>query len=317
MQNIKNLLIYILKKLVTFLIVALGVVTVSFSIQLFSNVDPAELLVRKQNVFATEEQIEIVREELGLNDPFHERYFNYIGGLFKGDLGISLINDEPVTDNIKEVLPVTVALVSMSMLWVVFFTIVFSVLSVIRKNGVIDNIIRVICIIGICVPSFWLALMLLVAFAIKIPIFNVISDGSFKSLVLPSLALSIPITGISIRVLRATIINELKSDYVTYAKARGFSNLQIIFGEVLRNALPASITLFAQYCAALFGVSALVESVFSIQGLGLYLMEASERMDIYSFSGAVLVAALLFVFFNILADIISGLICPTYRRKSI
>ena len=166
-------------------------------------------------------------------------------------------------------------------------------------------------------PSFWLALILLTAFAVQIPIFSVISDGSFKSLILPSVAMAVPIICIAARVLRAAVLNELKSDYVTYAKARGFSNAQIVYGEVLRNALPAAITLFAQYCAALFGTSALVESVFSIQGLGIYLMESCESMDIYGISGSILVCGVLFVLFNTLADLLSSAICPAYRRKAV
>ena len=97
---------------------------------------------------------------------------------------------------------------------------------------------------------------------------------------------------------------------------RGFSNAQIVYGEVLRNALPAAITLFAQYCAALFGTSALVESVFSIQGLGIYLTKSCESMDIYGISGSILVCGVLFVLFNTLADLLSSAICPAYRRKA-
>lgn len=158
---------------------------------------------------------------------------------------------------------------------------------------------------------------LLTAFAVNIPIFNVIADGSIKSLILPSIAMAVPIICISTRVLRASVLNELKSDYVLFARARGFSNSQIVFGEVLRNALPAAITLFVQYCAALFGTSALVESVFSIDGLGIYLMESCESMDVYGISGAILVCAVLFVLFNTVADILSSVICPAYRRKRV
>ena len=122
-----------------------------------------------------------------------------------------------------------------------------------------------------------------------------ISDGSIKSLILPSISIAIPIACISIRVLRAAVINELKSDYVTYAKARGFSTSKIVYGEVLRNAFPSAITLFAQYCASVFGTSALIETVFSIQGLGYYLTEACESMDVYGISGVVLICAILFV----------------------
>lgn len=311
---LKNKLI---KKAAGIVLVIFGVVTLSFCLQLFTGTDPAEMIVRKQNVFATEEQIQSVREELGLDAPFHERYLNYISDVVRGDLGTAITNRKPVIDNIKEALPVTCVIVVMSMTWVVLFTVIIAAISVILNGGVFDNVMRIICMTGICVPSFWLALILLTAFAVNIPIFSVISDGSLKSMILPSAAMAVPIICIATRVLRASILNELKSDYVTYARARGFSNTQIIFGEVLKNALPAAITLFAQYCAALFGTSALVESVFSIKGLGMYLMESCESMDIYGISGAVLVCAILFVLFNTVADILSSILCPAYRRDSV
>lgn len=237
---------YIRKRLISFIIVLFGVVTLSFCLQLFTGTDPAEIIVRKSNVFATEEQIQAVRVELGLDAPFHMRYLDYIKGVLTGDLGTAITNRQLVIENIKAALPVTCMLVVMAMLWVIIFTVLIAAISVIRKGGIFDNAARIVCIIGICVPSFWLALVLLTAFAVKIPIFSVISDGSFKSLILPSVAMAVPIICISVRVLRASILNELKSDYVTYAKARGFSNSQIVYGEVLRNALPSAITLFAQ-----------------------------------------------------------------------
>ena len=306
----------ITKRIINFILVIWGVVTLSFCLQVFTGTDPAEMIVRKVNVFATEEQIQAVREELGLDAPFLERYTDYIKGVLTGDLGTAITNRQPVIENIKDALPVTCMLVVMAMAWVILFTVLIAAISVIRKGGIFDNVMRIICIIGICVPSFWLALILLTAFAVQIPIFSVISDGSFKSLILPSVAMAVPIICIAARVLRAAVLNELKSDYVTYARARGFSNAQIVYGEVLRNALPAAITLFAQYCAALFGTSALVESVFSIQGLGIYLMESCESMDIYGISGSILVCGVLFVLFNTLADLLSSAICPAYRRKA-
>lgn len=306
----------LLRRILGLVIVIYGVITLSFCLQIFTGTDPAETIVRKQNVFATEAQIQAVREELGLDAPFGERYVNYIIGVVKGDLGTAITNKKPVIENIKEVLPVTSMLIIMAMFWVGVFTIIIAGISVILKGGVFDNVMRIICIIGICVPSFWLALMLLTAFAVEIPIFKVIFDGSLKALILPSISMAFPIMCISTRVLRASVLNELNSDYVTYSKARGFTNSQIIYGEVLRNALPAAITLFAQYCAALFGTSALVELVFSIKGLGAYLMEACESMDIYGISGSILVCAILFVLFNTVADILSGMICPAYRRKT-
>lgn len=305
------------RKLLGLVIVIFGVITLSFCLQIFTGTDPAEMIVRKQSVFATEEQIQAVRVELGLDAPFHERYTDYIKGVLAGDLGTAITNKKPVAENIKAALPVTAVLIIMAMLWVAVFTVIIATITVILKGGVFDHVMRIVCIIGICVPSFWLALILLTAFAVEIPIFNVISDGSLKSLILPSVSMAFPVICISIRVLRASVLNELKSDYVTYAKARGFTSTQIIYSEVLRNSLPAALTLFAQYCAALFGTSALVEGVFSIQGLGSYLIESCERMDIYGVSGAILVCAVLFVLFNTAADLLSSIICPAYRRKRV
>lgn len=305
------------KRIINFILVVLGVVTLSFFLQVFTGTDPAEMIVRKVNVFATEEQIQAVREELGLDAPLLERYADYIKGILAGDLGTAITNRKPVIENIKNALPVTCMLVAMVMAWVIVFTVLIAAISVIRKGGIFDNVMRIVCMIGICVPSFWLALILLTAFAVQIPIFKVISDGSMKSLILPSVAMAVPIICISTRVLRAAVLNELKSDYVTYSRARGFSNVQVVYGEILRNALPTAITLFAQYCAALFGTSALVESVFSIQGLGIYLMESCESMDIYGISGCILVCGVLFVLFNALADMLSSIICPAYRRSAI
>lgn len=305
------------KRLLNFVLVVGGVLTLSFFLQVFTKTDAAEMMVRKNNLYATEEQIQAVREELGLDAPIGERYVSYIKGILRGDLGTALTNREPVAENIKAVLPVTCVMILLAIVWVIVFTVLVGAVCVIRKNGVFDNVVRILCLIGICVPSFWLALLLLMGFAVKIPIFDVVADGSLKSLLLPSIAMAVPIICIGVRVLRASVLSECKSDYVLYAKARGFSNTKVIFTEVLRNALPSSITLFAQYCAALFGTSALVESVFSIDGLGSYLMKSCEGMDVYGISGSILICGILFVLLNTVADILSGIICPTYRRKDV
>lgn len=182
--------IRLLKKLLGLAAVILGVVTLSFCLQLFTGTDPAEIIVRKQSVFATEEQIQAVRQDLGLDAPFGERYADYIKGVFSGDLGTAIVNKKPVMENILEVLPVTCMLIGMSMFWVAVFTILLAAFSIIFKGGLFDNAMRLICILGICVPSFWLALILLTAFAVELPVFKVIFDGSLKALILPSISMA-------------------------------------------------------------------------------------------------------------------------------
>ena len=168
-------------------------------------------MLRKNSLFATEEQIQTVREQLGLDAPFHERYIDYIKGVATGDLGTAITNRQPVIENIKDALPVTCTMIIMAMAWVILFTVILSAISVIRKNGIFDNVTRIVCIIGICVPSFLACFNSLDGlFAVNIPIFSVIADGSIKSLILPSIAMAVPIICISTRVLRASVLNELK-----------------------------------------------------------------------------------------------------------
>ena len=132
----------ITKRIINFILVIWGVVTLSFCLQVFTGTDPAEMIVRKVNVFATEEQIQAVREELGL-----ERYTDYIKGVLTGDLGTAITNRQPVIENIKDALPVTCMLVVMAMAWVIIFTVLIAAISVIRKGGIFDNVMRIICII--------------------------------------------------------------------------------------------------------------------------------------------------------------------------
>lgn len=195
----------VIKRLLNFILVVWGVVTLSFSLQIFTGTDPAEMLVRKNNIFATDEQVQAVRESLGLDASFSERYASYIKGILHGDLGIAITNRKPVIENITDALPVTCMMILMAIAWVILFTVLIAAISVIRRNGIFDNVARMLCIIGICVPSFWLALVLLTVFAVKIPLFHVIADGSFKSLILPSISMAVPIICIATRVLRASI----------------------------------------------------------------------------------------------------------------
>ena len=252
----------IVKRIITLLIVTLGVVTLSFCLQIFTGTDPAEMLVRKTTLFATEEQIQAMRVELGLDGTLSEQYADYIKGLLTGDLGISITNRKPVIDNIRDALPVTCMLVIMSMLWVAILTVLISAFSVIWKDKAFDHATRVICIIGICVPSFWLALILLIAFAVEIPIFSVISDGS--------------------------IIKELKA----YSKTDVYldeldKKLENVIRCSFRNELaPGASTTAAQFilrfglvAVLLIGGNLVIEGMLSIPMLILFLLFAGRIYD--------------------------------------
>ncbi len=282
----------------------------SFIFSNISNVDPAEALARRNMLNLTSEQIEEMREEMGLNLPIHKQYLNWVGQCIKGNLGISLLTRNPVSIDIAEKMPATLLLVGMAFLWIILMTFPISILSAIRKDSFFDHALRMITIIGISMPNFWLGFIMLIMFAIMIPIFDVVDYGSFKSLILPSLTLAIPIISSSIRLFRATILSNMNKDFVTYAKARGISRTNIIWKHILKNSMPPMVTVFCQHLGYMMAGSAIIENVFSWPGIGSHLVNAIIGRDLPTINGCVLVIAVIFVLCNLLADIVNIIINP-------
>lgn len=301
---------YIKKRLIGLVVVLFGVTILAFIFSNISPVDPAEAFLARSVPNPTEEQIEVLREEMGLNLPIYKQYIHWLGASLKGDLGISLTSRNPVSHEIAKKLPATLIIVAMAMVWIIFITIPISIISAIGKNGKFDHITRGITMLGISIPNFWLGFMLLSLFAVLLPFFKVVDFGSLKSIILPSLTLAIPFICSLSRLLRATLLENLNADYVTYARARGLSNKRIIVNHVLKNAMPPTITVLCQYFGYMIAGSAIVEHVFSWPGLGMHLVSAIFGRDLPTISGCVLVIAFIFVLSNLLADVLSLIINP-------
>ncbi len=297
--------IYIRKRFLNLLLVLIGVTLLSFLLSNLSSVDSAEAFARRSLMNPSPEQIEEIRREMGLDRPLYQQYFKWIGDSLRGELGISFLTRNPVSLDIARKLPVTMQLVGLAFLWIVLVSIPVSVVSAVKKNSVFDHLIRGITVFGISIPNFWLGFLLLLFFAVTFSGFKVVDPGSFRGLVLPSLALAIPIISSTIRLFRATILANLNKDYVSYAKARGLGAKRIVWGHVLKNSLPPMITMFCQYLGYMVAGSAVVESIFSLKGIGMHLVDAIIGRDLPTINGCVLVIALIFVFFNTLADLIN------------
>lgn len=305
----------IVKKLLSLIIVLLGVTMLTFAFSHLSPVDPAEAYLARTIQNPTQEQIEAVREQLGLNVPIHKQYINWISGCLSGDFGTSLLTKNPVLHDIAQKLPATLSIVGLAMVWIVLFTLVFSIACAYWKDSVFDHAIRAVTILGVSLPNFWLGFILLSIFAISIPMFKVVDFGSFKSMILPSVTLAIPVACGITRLLRSTIISTLSKEHVVYAKARGLSGMTILFRHVLKNSLPPVVTVLFQYFGYMIAGSAIVESVFSWPGLGGYLVEAIIGRDMITISGCVLVIAAVFVFCNLLADLMGSLLNPKLSQR--
>ncbi|QOR37011.1 ABC transporter permease [Clostridium sp. 'deep sea'] len=290
--------------------VLIGVTILSFVFSNISTIDPAEALARRNMVNPTLDQIEQIREEMGLNLPLHKQYLSWVSQCIKGNLGISLITRNPVSVDIAKKLPATLMMVAASFIWIITITFPMSILSAIKKDSFFDHLLRMITIIGMSVPSFWLGFIMLITFAVIFPVFNVVDYGNLKSLILPSLTLAIPIISTSIRLFRATIISNMNKDFVTYAKARGISSANIICRHVLKNSLPPMVTVLCQNLGYMIAGSAIMENVFSWPGIGSHLVDAIIGRDLPTINGCVLVIAVIFVLCNLVADILSIIINP-------
>ena len=170
--------------------------------------------------------------------------------------------------------------------------------------------------LGICMPTFWLGFLLLLAFAVKLQIFTVVPAPGLKGLLLPSFTLAVPVICAFIRLFRSSLLGELGRDYVVYAKARGLSPGRILSHHVARNALPPIITLFCQYLGYLIAGGAVVESVFSISGIGSYLISCVIAADTTAVATCIMIIAAIFVLSNLAGDIINRMLCPWMVRET-
>lgn len=307
---------YIRKRLLNFIIVMLGVSIFSFCLIALSGTDPAKVIALRSNSGASEAMIEQVREDLGLTGTLPERYVKWSSGILKGDWGYSVYSFRSVSEDFAQYFPTTIALVLLSLIWVVIISVPVSLLCALKPNGIFDHIVRAVTILGICVPAFWLGYLLLLLLAVKIPIFTVSPAPGIPGLILPSLTLALPLICSFIRLFRASLLEQEHKDYVDFARARGFSHRRILVNHVLHNALPPMVTLFCQYLGYLIAGGAVVESVFSLKGIGSYLIACISAGDSIAVASCVVVIAAVFVAANFAGDIVNRLLCPWMVRET-
>ena len=203
----------------------------------------------------------------------------------------------------------------MAILWIIVLTVPISLLCARKRNRLFDQVTRGITICGICVPTFWLGFLLLLFFAVHLKWFSVLPSPGWRGFLLPSFALAVPSSCSLIRIMRSSLLAELSSDYVRFAKARGLSANRILVCHILRNALPPVVTIFFQQFGFLIAGGAVIESVFSIKGIGTYLVDSVIAADTIAVSTCIVVIAAIFVVANFMADIINRLLCPWMVRE--
>ncbi|KAB7705036.1 ABC transporter permease subunit [Bacillus aerolatus] len=294
------MLMFILRRILQIVPVIIGVTFVVFFIMQLVPGDPAVLLAGEG---ASKEAIEAVREQLGLNQPLYIQYFEYLMNVFKGDLGVSLKNSQPVLDEILVRLPITIELAFFSIIITVVLGMTAGIISAVKPYSLTDVSVMLVALLGISLPSFWLGLMLMYFFSVKLQILPVAGWDSLLHVILPAVTLGAGGAAIVARMTRSSMLEVIRQDYIRTARAKGLREHIIIYKHALRNALIPVITVVGLQFGALLGGTVLVESIFAINGLGRMIVDAIRTRDLPMVQGGVLFASLIFVVVNLFVDV--------------
>lgn len=258
---------------------------------------------------------------LGLDKPLPVQYFSWLGNVLHGDLGRSLSDQTPVAQTIEQRLPVTVELAIASFIVALLISIPTGIIGATRRGRLSDYVGTGVALLGMSVPSFWLAMMLLIFFAVKlqwlpasgfVP-FSQDPMANLKAILLPALATGFREAAVLMRMLRSSLLDILSQDYVRTARAKGLAGWVIVMGHAFRNSLIPVVTTSGLAIAGLLGGLVLTETIFSIPGFGRLIVDSVTRRDFITVQGAVLVSAVLVVFVNLLVDIAYAVLDPRIR----
>lgn len=307
-----NTLRYIAFRLLQAIPVLLGVSIITFTLMAVTPGDPVRLLVGDR---ASPETIALIRDRYGLDEPILMQYFTYLKNLVVGDLGASLRYRVPVSQLITQHYPVTLFLVIYTIVLTLPPVIALAVWSAKRQNGPADQVIRMLGVLGLAVPVFWLALLFARFFGVTLGWFPVSGFGEtipdhFRHLFLPALSTAIWVVPILVRTLRAALLEEMNRDYVVTGQSKGLGDRQIFRTHVFPNSVLPTLNLFAVIVAYLLGGSVIVETVYAVPGMGKLMVDSILARDYFVVQGATLVFALTTILVMLAVDLLSALIDP-------
>ena len=303
---------FIVKRLVALIPVLLGVTLLVFFILDLAPGDPAKTILGEQ---ARPEDIAALREEMGLNDPFIVRYGRYMFDLVQGDLGTSYKTRDPVGEEVWARLPNTITLALTSTVVAILLALPLGIIAAIKQNTLFD-VSMFISLLGISMPVFWMGLLLILFFSVKLGWFPVAgADQGIKSLVLPSVALGFMHMAAIARTTRSSMLETIRQDYIRTVRAKGLPEHEIITDHALRNALIPTTTVIGLQIGQMLGGSVLTESVFAWPGIGRYMIQSIQGRDIPSVMGCIIIFAIGFALINLLVDLIYGFIDPRIKAQ--
>lgn len=302
------------KTVIVLFITLLGITILSFALSYLSPSDPAEILLTENGIAPSQEMLQKAREELGLNRPVYIQYWSWLTDLLQGDMGTSIKSNRLVGHELLKTIPNTLLLSVLSMLVTIVVAIPIGVVCAKYQNSWLDRSIQYINYVFISLPVFFVSLILIYVLSLKLNLLPVISSGSWKGIIMPTLALSMNLISVYIRQVRAIVLREMKKDYVLGLYARGVPGHGVFFLHIVRNVLTPIITLSGISLGTLLGGTIIVESIFNWPGVGKLAVEAIEYRDYPVIQGYVVWMALIYFLINAAIELIYLLLNPKLRK---
>ena len=259
---------------------------------------------------ARAEQMDQIREQLGLNDPLPVQYWHYLTDVLQGDLGRSIRTNEPVVEMIGRNFPPTMKLTIASMSLAIVLGVTLGIIAAIKRGSLIDNAVMLVALAGVSIPGFWLGLLLITVFSVRLGWLPIIGGGGWKGLILAATALGFAAAAIIARMVRSSLLEVLGEQYIVTARAKGLVERRVIVRHAVRNAAIPVLTVVGLQFGGLLAGSVIIEQVFARQGIGRMLVSALQSRDFPVAQGGVLFVATVYVLVNLLVDLLYGAIDP-------
>ena len=302
---------YIFTRLASLILVLLGATVIVFSILHLTPGDPVTLILGSDRV--SPERVQELREELGLDRPLFIQYFLWLSGALRGDLGKSIAQKVSVSELIIERLPNTLKLAISAWLLAIIIGIPIGLFSAVKQYTAADHILMGLALFWFSVPAFWLGLMLMLFFGLKLGWFPISGHGGFKSLVLPVLTLGLPAVGMLARLTRSEVLEVYREDYIITARAKGLTEFIVMNKHALRNAVAPVIVYLFLRIPWFIGGAVVVETIFAWPGIGRLMYKAILTKDFPIVQGVIFIISIMTVLSNLIGDIVTGILDPRIR----
>ena len=305
---------YILKRLATVIPILIGISFLSFALISLSPSNPAEVALRVNEIVPTEEAVRAMEEQLGTNKPYIERYVTWLTDSLQGDFGNSYVNNKPVATLIGQAIPNTIKLAFVALLITIVFSVLVGILCAVYEGSFGDKLARALVFVGTAMPSFWVGLLLIWIFSVKLNLFPTSGMERPSSIVLPAITLALSYTSTYVRLIRNNMVQNKHENYVYYARIRGLKETTII-KHIFKNSLQSSLTALGMSIPKLIAGTVIVENIFAWPGVGRVCVDAIFNRDFPVIQAYILLMAVLFVICNLLVDIFSVAIDPRMRKE--